>query len=211
RAPPRVRPRAPGRRPGPPPRPPAAGRAGPARSSDDRAPGVRAAALEAKRHAPTLPDPGGKKRRAAGPGRPCRSRWLTIDPRSVPARLAQLLLLVGTERHHLPPTPRLRSRLPHAQAPAQVVRVEVEHVADVLEPVEPAPIDVVEPLFRLEEGLLPTGFVGARLLAVDVHGVLEDRDHQPALPVVLSPPPDPVEILRREERVGLKQPGHPVL
>src|SRR5436190_15544705 len=161
----------------------------------------------------TLPtrNPEEPKRRAAG-----RRPAMPLAPSSrrrgsVPARLLELLGLAGTERHHLTAARHVRPRLPRAQTPAEVVGFEVEHVADVLERVEPGAVGVVEPLLRLEEELLAAGIVGRGLLAVNVHRVLEDRDHQPALPVVLPPPPDPIEVLRREQRIRLDQASQSLL
>ena len=98
-----------------------------------------------------------------------------------------------------------RPILPRMEPASHVRGVDVEHVADVLEGEQPRAIAILDPLLRLPEQLLVARLLRPGLLPVHVHGVLEDCDHQPALAVVLDPPADSIEELRRQQGVGREQ------
>src|SRR5439155_25827777 len=74
-----------------------------------------------------------------------------------------------------------------------------------LEGEQPRAIAILDPLLRFPEQLLVACLLRRRLLPVYVHRILEYRDHQPALAVVLDPPADAIEELRRQQCVGREQ------
>ena len=71
-------------------------------------------------------------------------------------------------------------------------------------------IVALDPLLGVVEELLPAGIACPRQLAVHVDRVLEHRDHQAALAVVLGPASHPVEVLRGQHGVGHEEAGDPV-
>src|SRR5437588_4347245 len=130
--------------------------------------------------------------------------------RLVAARLAEVVP-VRAQTHHLPALAATSTLLPRAQPPAQVVGVDVQDVADVLEREQPGAIGILDPRLRLLEELLAAGIAGLGLLAIDVDRVLEHGDHEPTLAVVLGPSPHAIEELRRQERVGLEDHPEPLV
>src|SRR5690242_10989775 len=105
---------------------------------------------------------------------------------SVPARLPELALVPLTDGDDGLPGPVLYLLLPRMQAAPEIVRVDVEHVADVLEREEPGPIGILDPLLGLPKELPRARVLRSRLLAVDVDRILEDSDHQSPFSVVLA-------------------------
>src|SRR5439155_22458689 len=125
---------------------------------------------------------------------------------SVAARVPQVAVVVGTHgddalRRLAAPRP----ILPRMEPASHVRGVDVEHVADVLDGEQTRAIAVLDPLLRSPEQLLVACLLRRRLLPVYVHRVFEYRDHQPALAVVLDPPTDSIEELRRQQCVGREQ------
>src|SRR5207247_7870557 len=116
----------------------AAGRAAPARLADERRPAGGAGDPETQRHARTLAHPAAAQQPgAAGPG-PDRSP--PPQPGETPlvaAHLAQLVALVGPQRDHLPASALERALLPHTEPTPEIVGIEPEDVAAVLEGAEP--------------------------------------------------------------------------
>src|SRR2546428_2820517 len=129
----------------------------------------------------------------------------------VAAHLAQLVALVGPQRDHLSAPALERALLPHTEPTPEIVGIEPEDVADVLEGEEPALVGILDPLLGLVEELLAAGVLRPGLLAVHVDRVLEHGDHETALAVMLAAPADPIEELRRQQGVGLEEPGQPVV
>src|SRR5207247_6026553 len=72
-------------------------------------------------------------------------------------------------------------------------------------------VGIVAPLLGLVEGLLGARVPRPGLLAVHVDRVLEHGDHETALAVMLAAPADPIEELRRQQGVGLEEPGQPLV
>src|SRR5262249_20159610 len=121
-------------------------RAAPARLAHEQGSALGASDLQAERHGSTLshstPLEKTRGRRVwtrPPPARSERRRGLA------PPRLPRLAAMVGRGRAALtPPCPVLRP-LPLPQATSEVVGVDVEHVADVLEREEPGTIGVLDP------------------------------------------------------------------
>jgi hypothetical protein len=97
------------------------------------------------------------------------------------------------------------------EAAPQVLRLDTKDVADVQEREDPRAVGALDPVLGVLEELLAACVTRARELAVHIHRVFQHRDHQAALAVVLRPPGDPVEVLRRQDGVGHEQLGHPLL
>src|SRR5256712_9116123 len=129
----------------------------------------------------------------------------------VAAHLAQLVALVAPQRDHLPAPALERALLPHTEPAPEIVGIEPEDVADVLEGEEPRLVGILDPLLGLVEELLAAGVLRPGLLAVHVDRVLEHGDHETALAVMLAAPADPIEELRRQQGVGLEEPGQPLV
>src|SRR5205823_1094880 len=83
---------------------------------------------------------------------------------------------------------------------------EGEHEQD-----EPAPHHCDHALDPLLARLRLLRVLRPGLLAVHVDRVLEHGDHETALAVMLAAPADPIEELRRQQGVGLEEPGQPVV
>src|SRR5262245_29012424 len=128
---------------------------------------------------------------------------------SVAARLAEHLAVIRPEGYDGPTT--RHALLPRMETAPQVVGVDVEHVADVLEREEPAAVGIFDPLLGLAKELAAARVLRPSLLAVDVDRVLENGNHQAPLAVVLAAPAHAVEELRRQQRVGLEEPAEPLV
>src|SRR5262245_30371066 len=96
--------------------------------------------------------------------------------RGVPLRQVRVGLGARTKDDDL--AVRLCMLLDCMQPAPQVLGLDTEHVADVLEGEDPGALVALDPLLRVTEHLLPAGVAGACQLAVHIDGVLEHRDHQ---------------------------------
>src|SRR5262245_60844649 len=101
--------------------------------------------------------------------------------------------------------------LPRPQPAPQVVGLEAEHIADVLEREQPSAVGMRDPLLGLLEELLAARVARAGLLSIDVDRVLEHGDHQTPLAVVLGPAAYTIEELRRQQRIGLEDRPEPLV
>src|SRR5690242_14622899 len=115
------------------------------------------------------------------PPDPVGQRGALSAPASSGRRLAQISGRdLGRDEH--PRTPAVLILLaPLSEAAADVLRVDLERVADVLEGEEPGAIFRADPLARLVVHLAPAWIPGVRVLLVTVDGILEDGQHEKAL------------------------------
>src|SRR5205814_4888727 len=96
--------------------------------------------------------------------------------------------------------------LPLPEPAADVLRVDLQGVADILEREEPGPILGRDPLARLVEDLLATRLPRVRVLLVAVDRVLEHGEHQEPLALETALAAECREELCREQHVRLEQP-----
>jgi hypothetical protein len=102
-----------------------------------------------------------------------------------------------------------RNRAAHPDPAPDVIRVEIERLADPEEREDPHAIVAVDPATRLLEGAALAG--GAHLSGVHIHRVLEDRVHQTADAALGVPALALGEELCRHERARLERRGQGVV
>src|SRR5262249_12080776 len=114
---------------------------------------------------------------------PCgrRASAALSDPNLRPARFPELRLsVVGRRAGGLRPSP--APRLSSPKPSPEILRVEVEDGADVLERVEVIRGPILDPFLGLAEEI-PCLALAASVLEIDPHRVLEHRDHEAPLGV----------------------------
>src|SRR5882724_10705587 len=92
---------------------------------------------------------------------------------------------------------------------AQIVRIQLERVADVLVGEHPRIVRGEQPLFRLGEELTATWLARERKLLIAIDRVLENGEHQPLFAArSRAPAPEVRKKLRRQQGIGLEQTHH---
>src|SRR5262249_28460580 len=120
-------------------------------------------------------------------------------PRSGSVGLLQVVAflpaaLLGTQDHHV--AARLGLLLDGTQPAPEIFGLDGQYVADVLEGEDPRAVVALDPLLRVTKQLLAASVARPCQLAIDIDRVLEHRNHEAALALVLGPTSHAVEILR---------------
>src|SRR6185503_18892138 len=111
----------------------------------------------------------------------------------------------GSQLRKLRPPRQAASLAPFAQTTTDVVRVDLERVADVLEREEPASVAGQHPFTGFVEHLRAARIPRVRKLLVAVDGVFEDREHEQSLTLEATGTPERRKELCWEKNVWLEQ------